>query len=497
MRRRLALLLAFGAACAVLVASASPIGGDALAHPSDCHAQQTCPSEDHSYIWHDSSGQGWDCAIADGPGGPDDVGATRIQYDGYTYACYPAAPPPTTTGQTVTTPTDTTGTETTPTPPPAPQPKPPAKKPAGATRGSAPLPPSVPLTPRAPIQIFPGRVDPRLTSGGYVFPVYGQSSFTDTYGAARASTSWHHGVDIFAPLGAPILAVADGTVFSVGWNNVGGNRLWLRDGQGNQFYYAHLSAFTPLARNGAKVAAGAVVGFVGATGDAAGTPYHLHFEIHPVSRLHLGYDGSINPTPIVAAWQRLEDVLLSRADAKFAAAAGWAVPIGGETTAPRPGALLLQGSDISTASGLERGSLRRAFAASRSMRQDAWPLEQDRKTRVSKGAERRKTSPPSLREEVGGSPETWMQDVLSIDSPLVWDLVAQCEAGGNWSTNTGNGYSGGLQFHPNTWARYGGYAYADSAYEATREQQITVAERVLASEGWEAWPACSAKLGLR
>jgi murein DD-endopeptidase MepM/ murein hydrolase activator NlpD len=58
--------------------------------------------------------------------------------------------------------------------------------------------------------------------------------------------------------------------FSVGWNDVGGNRLWLRDSQGNEFYYAHLSAFSPLAKNGRHVKAGEVVGFVGNTGDAQG-----------------------------------------------------------------------------------------------------------------------------------------------------------------------------------------------------------------------------------
>lgn len=75
----------------------------------------------------------------------------------------------------------------------------------------------------------------------------------------------------------------------------------------------------------------------------------------------------------------------------------------------------------------------------------------------------------------------------------VWDQLAQCEAGGNWATNTGNGYSGGLQFSPGTWAAHGGTGDASSA---SREQQIAVAERVQASQGWGAWPACSAKLGL-
>jgi len=77
-----------------------------------------------------------------------------------------------------------------------------------------------------------------------------------------------------------------------------------------------------------------------------------------------------------------------------------------------------------------------------------------------------------------------------------WDALAQCEAGGNWGINTGNGFQGGLQFTPSTWQAYGGGAYAATADGATREQQIEVAERVLAGQGWGAWPACSAKLGL-
>ena len=77
-----------------------------------------------------------------------------------------------------------------------------------------------------------------------------------------------------------------------------------------------------------------------------------------------------------------------------------------------------------------------------------------------------------------------------------WDRLAQCAAGGPWSINTGNGYHGGLQFSPSTWNANGGREFAPYAYQATREQQIVVAERVLASQGWGAWPACSARLGL-
>ena len=77
-----------------------------------------------------------------------------------------------------------------------------------------------------------------------------------------------------------------------------------------------------------------------------------------------------------------------------------------------------------------------------------------------------------------------------------WDRLAQCEAGGNWHINTGNGYHGGLQFSPSTWNADGGQQYAPYAYQASREQQIAVAEKVLAGQGWGAWPSCSAQLGL-
>jgi murein DD-endopeptidase MepM/ murein hydrolase activator NlpD len=148
--------------------------------------------------------------------------------------------------------------------------------------------------------------------------------------------------------------VADGTVFSVGWNDVGGNRLWLRDKSGNEFYYAHLSAFSPLARNGRQVRAGDVLGFVGNTGDAEGTPPHLHFEIHPLALLGLGYDGVVSAYNYLLAWRRLEDV-------RFVPGAAW-LPLPGQATAPEPGAYLLETRDISSLSGLDPGSLRRAFA---------------------------------------------------------------------------------------------------------------------------------------
>jgi murein DD-endopeptidase MepM/ murein hydrolase activator NlpD len=204
------------------------------------------------------------------------------------------------------------------------------------------------------VQIAP-KVTGQLTAAGYVFPVYGTSGFGDTFGAPRATTIWHHGQDIFAALGAPVLAVTDGTLYSVGWNRVGGNRLWLRDRAGNEFYYAHLAAFSPLAVDGGRVRAGDVVGFVGNTGDAETTPYHLHFEIHPSSLLFLGYDGVVNPYPYLRAWQHAVDV-------DFPSAAVWAPTLRATGRAPAAGAVLLQSTDISVANGLDPGSLAQAIA---------------------------------------------------------------------------------------------------------------------------------------
>jgi resuscitation-promoting factor RpfB len=82
----------------------------------------------------------------------------------------------------------------------------------------------------------------------------------------------------------------------------------------------------------------------------------------------------------------------------------------------------------------------------------------------------------------------------STPSGSVWDKLAQCESGGNWSINTGNGYYGGLQFSLSTWRAYGGKGYP---HQASRDEQIRIAKKLQAAAGWGSWPACSSKLGLR
>jgi resuscitation-promoting factor RpfA len=74
-----------------------------------------------------------------------------------------------------------------------------------------------------------------------------------------------------------------------------------------------------------------------------------------------------------------------------------------------------------------------------------------------------------------------------------WDKLAQCESGGNWKINSGNGYYGGIQFNATTWRAFGG---SGMPHQASKSEQIAVAERTLAAQGWNAWPACSRKMGL-
>lgn len=204
-----------------------------------------------------------------------------------------------------------------------------------AAKPAPPVVPTIVVAPAGVIPSLPPTMTPNLGETGYVFPVYGPSDFRDTFGAARSDLpgGWHHGDDIFAPLGAPVVAVAHGLVFSVGWEKLGGRRLWLRDDRGNEFYYAHLSAYSPLAVSGAIVNAGDVLGFVGNTGDAERTPYHLHFEVHPIGLIDRGYDGAVDPTSYLHTWRHLRYL-------RFDAGADW-TPTVLAANAPKPGAVLL------------------------------------------------------------------------------------------------------------------------------------------------------------
>ncbi|MCB0878543.1 MAG: M23 family metallopeptidase [Thermoleophilia bacterium] len=190
---------------------------------------------------------------------------------------------------------------------------------------------------------------------GYLFPVLGKSSFSNDWHAPRASTGVpHQGNDIFAEEGTPIVAVADGVLDRVGWNAIGGYRFWLFDQYGNSFYHAHLSAYSPLAVDGARVRRGDVIGFVGHTGDAQYTPPHLHFEVHP------GNGEATNPFPFLNAWKHGVAVAIGL------------VTQGDERVAPLA---LLNVSDIAANSGLQQSVLDHVHDTS------ARPIEQETEPR--------------------------------------------------------------------------------------------------------------------
>jgi hypothetical protein len=161
---------------------------------------------------------------------------------------------------------------------------------------------------------LPLKVTPPLDVKHLVFPVAHGAGWTDTYGANRSDVAngWHHGDDLFAPLGTPLLAVASGTLSLVGWNEVGGWRVWLEDAAGNEYYYAHLAGYSRWILHHRQVKAGQVIGFLGRTGDAFTTSPHLHFEIHPRQLFKLGYDGAVNPSSYLRGmrieWPKTKDL---------------------------------------------------------------------------------------------------------------------------------------------------------------------------------------------
>ncbi|MGZ4692848.1 MAG: peptidoglycan DD-metalloendopeptidase family protein [Acidimicrobiales bacterium] len=119
---------------------------------------------------------------------------------------------------------------------------------------------------------------------GYVFPVAGPVQFVDSFGYPRlvgtGQQHWHEGCDVMSPMGTPLVAAEDGIVTKVGENSLGGLSLKITGTSGYWHYYAHLSGFAPGLVEGQPIKAGTLVGFVGNTGDAAGGPTHLHYEIH-------------------------------------------------------------------------------------------------------------------------------------------------------------------------------------------------------------------------
>jgi murein DD-endopeptidase MepM/ murein hydrolase activator NlpD len=163
-----------------------------------------------------------------------------------------------------------------------------------------------------------------IALGGFVFPVTPPFNFADTYGAPRmtgtAYQHTHEGTDIFGAYGSPVIAVSRGIVVRMGVAKLGGNKLWLKATDGTEYYYAHLSAFVAGFTDGTIVEAGDTIGFLGDSGNARGTPPHVHFEVHP------GGGGPVNPYPFLDAVRRSDSSALLKASQAAAAAANTTPP---------------------------------------------------------------------------------------------------------------------------------------------------------------------------
>lgn len=137
-------------------------------------------------------------------------------------------------------------------------------------------------------------------------PVKGVSvrAVRDSFGAPRAGDRKHQGIDIFAPRGTPVISTTRGIVTRVGENSLGGTVVWVLGPAGDRHYYAHLDSVADI-RSGQRIDAGASLGTVGTTGNARGTPPHLHYGIYRTS-------GAINPFPLLSGLPQAQPARAAR-----------------------------------------------------------------------------------------------------------------------------------------------------------------------------------------
>jgi murein DD-endopeptidase MepM/ murein hydrolase activator NlpD len=152
---------------------------------------------------------------------------------------------------------------------------------------------------QAVIELEAFRAGSEIYVHGVTFPIAGRYSvpLIDSFGFPRMpgtpDAHWHEGIDIFAPRGTPLVATERGVVSRIGNGRLGGLKLWLRGESGADWYYAHLDGFAPGLHNGQVVEAGQLLGYVGNTGNAVGTPPHLHMQVHPNG------GRPVNPYPLL------------------------------------------------------------------------------------------------------------------------------------------------------------------------------------------------------
>ena len=160
------------------------------------------------------------------------------------------------------------------------------------TKGGTPTTKTTPTT-------SPKPKDPPIVGGEFVFPVAGPNSFVDSFGAPRSGGRTHKGCDIMTARNTPLVACVTGSILRTSPTNsgLGGITVWIKGKNGNTYYYAHLSSIKSGITPGVHVAAGQTVGYAGNTGNAAGGPVHLHFEIHP------GGGAAIDPYPTLIKYR--------------------------------------------------------------------------------------------------------------------------------------------------------------------------------------------------
>ncbi len=162
---------------------------------------------------------------------------------------------------------------------------------------------------QAEIEYEAFRAGSELFIEGIVFPIGGPyAPLIDSYGFPRMvgtpDEHWHEGIDIFAPRGTPLVAAERGVVVRIGVGRLGGLKFWLVGESGAEWYYAHLESFAPGLAEGNVVEAGEVLGYVGNTGNAVGTPPHLHLQLHPEG------GDPVNPFPLLDVVSELQQAAI-------------------------------------------------------------------------------------------------------------------------------------------------------------------------------------------
>ena len=151
------------------------------------------------------------------------------------------------------------------------------------------------LEPAIERALYPMRLAAMPKPGRLAMPVDGvrAAALRDTWGGARGADRKHEGIDIFAERGTRVLSSTEGIILKVGTNNLGGRVVWVMGPGGQRHYYAHLDRYANV-EAGMHIKVGRVLGFVGSTGNAKGTPPHLHYGVYDVG-------GAINPHPLLRA----------------------------------------------------------------------------------------------------------------------------------------------------------------------------------------------------